>query len=143
MKAVCSEMQNNTWRTKVALHLKSSLYWNIKSVLFQPPHSIMPVLHYSTQRNMFYENVFFIISRVYVLVITYFYNDCKFYYDIYYLTNINFVLKTFAFPNLYTATLLRWKLNLLAFAIMTSTFSKNSFKKKFNKKLNLSGTNKR
>lgn len=48
-----------------------SLYWNIKSVLFQPPHSIMPVLHYSTQRNMFYENVSFIILRVYVSAITF------------------------------------------------------------------------
>lgn len=96
-----------------------SLYWNIKSVLFQPPHSIMPVLHYSTQCNVFYENVSFIISRVSVLVITYFYNVCKFYYDIYYFTNISFVLKTFVFPNLYMATLLSWRLNLLALTIMT------------------------
>lgn len=55
---------------------------------------------------MFYENVFFIISRIYVLVITYFYHVCKFYYDIYDFTSIDFVLKTFVFPNSYMATLL-------------------------------------
>lgn len=101
----------------------------------------MPVLHYSTQRNMFYENVSFIISRVYGLVITYLYNVYKFYYDIYYFTSVNFVLKTFVFQKHIHGYIAQLKVEFPGFYINDLQLFHERFLRKVHKKLISNETN--